>query len=216
MSAWSDTLKFRLIDLPDTLDGIVETEIHDQNNLEPGFTLTSAFGTVLGFDKDGLIHWFLPNRERGWFYGGNWDIRQLPSGQFLSMERRGIRLFSVENTTIWHSKDFVDYEFHHEVFPMPDGSFIGLVSDYRDVETDGVTKNWFGDNLYQLDRNGRIIWEWICWDNLSTEDYDVDIYSSVPEGGAFSWTHTNACPFVVADSSIYLSIRNLDRVVKID
>ncbi|MFC2150762.1 aryl-sulfate sulfotransferase, partial [Calditrichota bacterium] len=48
------------------------------------------------------------------------------------------------------------------------------------------------------------------------DDFDEGFYNEVAPGGVFDWTHANACTFDESDSSIYFSVRNLSRIIKID
>lgn len=210
---WQSARCFSIIDLPDSLQEAFQTEVHDQDNLQAGYTVTSAYGTVYGFNAVGEIYWYIPGPE-GWFRS-NFDIRMLPTGKFLSNHSGGVRIFTVNDETLWHSDDYGNYNFHHEVFPMPGGTFLGVRHNtHRRIMGEDTTL-WKTDYLQEIDRNGNEVWRWDCWEHISHEDYDSVDYAQVPPGGLFGWTHANACPFDPRDNSIYFSIRNLNRIVKI-
>jgi hypothetical protein len=65
-----------------------------------------------------------------------------------------------------------------------------------------------------------MIWEWNFFDHISTADYDIengtwfDAFIATPQ--RYDWTHANALWFDDNESAIYVSIRHLSRIVKIN
>lgn len=210
---WSDTHHFSTIILPDSVRNAFQTETHIRDQYQLGFTITANYGTLLGIDRDGEIYWYIPGEPTWWV--GSFDVRQLPSGEFLSILNRGARLFTPNDETIWNSRDIRNIGFHHEIFPMPSGTFLGLVSDAHWRVEDGDSTEWGVSNIIEINRNGNVVWRWNFWDHVSREDYDSLLFTQVPPNGHFDWTHCNACPFQESDSTIFLSVRNLNRIIKI-
>ena len=212
-SGWSDINEFSIIVLPDSLINVVQTETYDADALQPGFTITSGFGTLLGFDANGEISWYIPGGGR-WFFG-HWDIRQLPSGNMLAIENRQARIFTPNNETIWNSRDFRESNIHHALYPTPQGTFLAIEYESQRRIIDDDTTFWQSDYIVEFNRRGEELWRWRCWDHISHDDYDTLNYAQVPPNGSFDWTHCNACPFDARDNSILLSVRELHRIIKI-
>ena len=211
---WSDTHRFSMITIPDSIIGAIQTEIHHRNQIQSGYTITSSLGTLLGLDQEGEIIWYIPGERRFWI--GNMDIRQMPSGEFLSIFERGARLFSPNDETTWHSNQLTDIDFHHDIFPMPSGTFMGLVTGYHWIRNGEDSTQWGMSEITEINRKGEVVWRWNMRTHVSTEDYDTLEFAHVPPNGSYDWDHCNACPFVEEDSTIYLSARNLNRIIKID
>lgn len=210
---WSDTHHFSTIFLPDSLINAFQAETHLGDQVQPGYTITANYGTLYGIDREGEIVWYIPGEATWWM--GSFDVRLMPSGEFLSILRRGARLFTPNDETILNTRDIRNIGFHHEIFPMPSGTFMGLVSDaHWRVEGEDSTE-WGVSNITEINREGEVVWRWNFWDHVSREDYDTLLFAQVPPNGHFDWTHCNACPFQESDSTIYLSVRNLHRIIKI-
>ena len=105
---------------------------------------------------------------------------------------------------------------HHEVNFLPNGNFMTLTHTERFVHTWGDSTLWIGDIILEITPEGIVVWEWDCFDHLSTVDFDSVVLANLPPHEAYDWTHGNSCTFDAADSSIYYSSRNLSRIVKID
>jgi hypothetical protein len=72
-----------------------------------------------------------------------------------------------------------------------------------------------GDVIVVVDRDtNQTVWEWNSFDYLSQLDYDSTQYQTT--SGQFGWTHGNSAIYNAADNSVYLSLRYLSRIVRID
>ena len=111
---------------------------------------------------------------------------------------------------------------HHDIRQLRDGSwiynhFIDREFDFSSLGVDEV-RNVRGDGLTIIDRDGKVIWSWNCFDHLNPLD-DPDI---LDEDGAFGfmavtedWLHANS---IVEDSEgdFYVSFNRLKQIWKID
>jgi len=81
---------------------------------------------------------------------------------------------------------------------------------------------WQGDKFIEIDESGNVLWEWSTFDYLTLNEYDpywVDQYVNQWNFGGspeFDWTHSNSVYFDEEDEIVYVSIRNLSRIVAID
>ncbi len=75
---------------------------------------------------------------------------------------------------------------------------------------------WQGDTFREFDQDGNEIWSWNTFDYYDLMDYNpyyVEIYNGNLE---MDWTHSNSVFFDENSGSIFISVRNLSRITKID
>ena len=219
-----------------------EATIYDENSYSEGLTVFGAFYDYYSaiIDKNGDEIWnsgeqpiiFYNTDYYGQYYGCQYLSGQ-PDGNYYN----GVK-YSLENEVIWAepSEEFN----HHEIIELPNGNFLGIVEveqagpvpigDWTAVCNqfypglcDGVIPffTWFGDKIVEWDRESHeMIWEWNFFDHISTADYDIengtwfDAFVATPQ--RYDWTHANALWFDDNESVIYVSIRHLSRIVKIN
>ena len=81
---------------------------------------------------------------------------------------------------------------------------------------------WQGDRFIEVDKDGNLLWEWSSFDYINENEYDpiwVEAYiSSWNFGGSpsFDWTHSNSIVYDDINDIVYVSIRNLSRIIAID
>jgi len=75
---------------------------------------------------------------------------------------------------------------------------------------------WQGDIYREFDQDGNEIWSWNTFDYFDLTEYNpyyVEIYTGVLE---MDWTHSNSVFFDENSGSVFVSVRNLSRITKID
>ena len=212
---WSNIHHFSVIDIPDSVRNAFRPEVHIPEAIASGVTLCDPYGIPCAIESDGEVVWYLSGPP-GWWTQGQWDFQQLSNGNYLTICQRTLRIFDLYNDTLNFLGNRLDEIMHHAVFPKSDGNFLALVHSIRWVRNGQDSLCWLGDDIIEVSLDGRIHWRWSCFDHLSTQDYDSILFSNVPPDGLFDWTHCNACPLDENEEAIYLSVRNLSRIVKID
>ena len=177
-----------------------------------------------------ISHGSVSEREAGevpdWIYAIENEENYLP----------GIE-FSIDNSYVWEepNEDFM----HHDIIRLPNGNYLGVVETIQNGPVpngpwtpicyalygpnlcNGITEffPWHGDKIIEWDDETKeIYWEWSTFDHFDMRDYD-DIGGSWEEGlgqARYDWTHVNALWFSEEESAIYISVRHLSRIVKID
>ncbi len=200
--------------------------------VEPGLTMfgvrgvmTNQKGIVMAVDEAGNVVHFLesPNDRIN-------DVRQMPTGQLLigklpetpsGSKGRVVVVTTRGGQTVWASPDLVNdeggdlYPAHHEAALGPDGDFLFLVRDSRELTVNGSTDRWKGDRIVLLDRQtSELIWSWSTFDHYSLLDDGIDWNTGLPYGPV-DWTHANGA-VLHSDGDIYFSARNISRVTRID
>ena len=105
---------------------------------------------------------------------------------------------------------------HHCAIPMPNGHIMYLYSYSMDVE--GWDYPLSADGILEVNPvTGEVLWDWRTGDHLSTDDYcPWHIMSFFAATQNYDWTHANTIIYREEESAVYLNIRHLDRIVKID
>jgi len=75
---------------------------------------------------------------------------------------------------------------------------------------------WQGDRFIELDTSGEILWEWDVFDYLSLEEYNPIWIENLFNLETFDWTHSNSIDFDEINNILYVSLRNLSRIISID
>ncbi len=213
-SEWSATRNFSITDLPDTLRNAFHPEIHNSDLMQPGISIFTPGGTPVGMQADGEIVLYFPG-ETGWWTRGQHDIRRLPDGDFTTIARGGFRIFNIYNDTLWWQGNYTDEISHHDAFLKSNGNVMMLTNSYYWVPRGEDSLFYRCDNIVEMNMDGEVVWRWRGYDNFSFDDYDTLVYDRVPPGGQLDWTHSNSCTMDENEEFIYLSVRNLSRIVKI-
>lgn len=204
--------------------------------LYPLFRYQSPNGYVLGVDEAGelVLQMAFPNEFPQ-------DVRLLEDGRLLlntqanggpSGACRRAFVMTLDGGIVWASPDthcqapppppFAREGAHHEVFPMPEAApnganFLVLEYDNRIIPF-GSNPNlaWQGDRAREYDRHTlEVVWEWSVFDGVSLHDHLPPSHPHWPGPGG-DWTHTNSVVYVLAQNSVYLSLRRQSRIVRVD
>ena len=122
-------------------------------------------------------------------------------------------------------------QFHHDARRLANGNtlVLGTVEELL-TNVQGVTGqvDVLGDAVVVLDPNFQLLWSWSTFDHLNINDVAPlgetckanqggcpPLYTPV-NGSANDWTHSNAIDYLPADGSLLLSMRNQDKVLKIN
>ncbi|MBM4369622.1 MAG: aryl-sulfate sulfotransferase [Deltaproteobacteria bacterium] len=89
----------------------------------------------------------------------------------------------------------------HDFEELPDGSFACLTKDLQ--------SNYVGDRIVEVQRNGDRSVVWSVFDHFNPANYEIDETDG-------TWTHANALDYDEADDAWYISLRNLDTILKAD
>ena len=104
---------------------------------------------------------------------------------------------------------------HHSVLQMPNGHIMVLY-DYE-LESEGWDRPLLADGILEVNPITRkIIWVWKAGDHLSTDDFCPLHFNPPNSDDYYDWTHSNTIIYQEEESAVYLNVRNLDRILKID
>ncbi len=95
---------------------------------------------------------------------------------------------------------------HHDFIELGDGTIATIAKDRKTVGDEVVE----GDRILEVGWDGSERQIWSTWDHFH---YDPEGDYGEPGSG---WTHANALQYAMREDAYYLSLRNLDTIVKID
>ncbi len=222
LQAWDATHRFATLALPAYMPALTVTA--GSGTPEPGLTLfnirsqnaTIPGGFAVAVDLAGNPVWFL---ARSHIVG---DLRLLDNGRVLVVGGARAWEYTLNGQIAWASPDDPDLYVHHEAFPMPNGNILTALREFQQVLRDGELQWWMGDRFVEFDRlTKQVVWEWNTFDHLSTLDFDdtfmqTPTITDPPPTGSYDWTHSNAVIYHPPDDSVYISVRHLSRIVRID
>ena len=233
ISDWLDYFQFTT----GTTRSNASATIYDNSQYGVGVTIFGAFFDYFSgiIDENGNEIWNTGNADIVYYntdYFGNLFGCQLRPE--LENNLPGMK-FSLESNILWEEPN--DEFLHHDIFQLPNGNYIGIIAEQQlgpipigpwtplyiglGFQADGITPEfvWEGDRIIEWDKDTKeIIWEWNTFDNYSMQDYDAiggSWYEAIGQL-RYDWTHTNAIWFDEEDSAIYISVRHLSRITKID
>ncbi len=213
--------------------------MHNENQYSDGITIFGAFFNYFSaaIDKDGNEIWNTGDNDIVYYntdyYGNLFGCELRPE---LEHNIPGLE-FNLDNDIIWEEPN--NEYMHHDIIRLPNGNYLGITETIEmghvpigpwtticsftygslcyDQNADFFA--WHGDKIIEWDDETKeVVWEWNTFDYFSMDDYD-DIGGSWQEAMGqlrYDWTHTNALWFSENESAIYISVRHLSRIVKID
>lgn len=92
---------------------------------------------------------------------------------------------------------------HHAFAQLPDGTITFIVYDIREVEGESVR----GDALVERAADGTETTLWSTWDTFS--------YEPGTDLAGVGWTHCNSVSWNAEEEAYYVSVRNLNAIVKL-
>ena len=213
---------FNINPLPSYFPDNIEI-LYDSESYYPGVTLldfdSNNFSSAI--DRQGEPVWFVDK------YSFNSRILVtdiLDSGNLLGIGLGKGYEFDIDGNIIFQTPENIGV--HHD-FISKNNNYLfidAVIENYpcpdNCPENLPDTIEWKGDRFIEMNSMGEILWEWNTFDYLSLEEYNPlyinRLSNSYPVMTTFDWTHSNSIYYDSWDNSIYLSIRNLSRILKVD
>jgi len=209
----------------------------DENSYSSGITVFGAFFNYFSaaIDENGKEIWN-SGEDDFVYYNTNNNGNMLGCHLLPGAENNlpGSEI-TFDGETIWTEPN--DDFLHHDIIRLPSGNYLGIVETSSmgaipvggwtslfqglGFQADGVTVEfpWIGDKLVEWDKDTKeVVWSWNVFDHFSMSDYDqiggtwTEAYISLH----YDWTHVNAVVFDEEESCLYISVRHLSRITKID
>jgi hypothetical protein len=223
----SEQFTFTISPLPNNYPDTINILANDSLQYKLGITVVDYenLGFSVALNQLGAPVWFAnPN---------NFDNTKIWASEFLSNGNilgfspgKGYE-FDLNSNIIFETPD--NFPMHHWIHKTKNDSyfFINAETQFKNcpIECSDDMPSiipWQGDKFIEIDKDGNILWEWSSFDYIDENEYDpiwVEAYvSSWNFGGSpsFDWTHSNSIFYDDIDDIVYVSIRNLSRIIAID
>lgn len=221
-----DTFTFTINPLPDFFPNDIQLLILDEEQYHNGITIVdfdSKFFSA-GLDKNGYPIWF---SDKELFPGNNPKIlvaQVLNNGNFIGYGNNGGYEFDINSNIVFQTP--IEYGVHHHIIKIED-TYLLIDTDIQNHQCPEPCPDnlpeiipWKGDKFIQLDNQGNLIWEWNTFDYINLSEYNPYYLSrfsnSYPNQSGMDWTHSNSVFYDYINQNVYLSVRNLSRIIKID
>lgn len=231
----------------------IEITKHDADAVEPGYVMFNprrgrpgeprfgaAFGMLLVLGREGEPVWYDRNDSR------ISDFDRLSNGNlvYVTQDYRLVELDWLGNEKrSWYAADRPQgpaegaipvagtVSFHHEADELPNGNFIVLGSEVREID------NWYtsetdpraprkrqrvmGDVILEFEPDtGKVVWEWKAFDHLPVMRLAYETFDGYWERRGFpavvDWSHANNLLYDRGDDAVLINFRYQAAIVKID
>ena len=141
--------------------------------------------------------------------------------RFCSTDIAAVDLYG--NLVMHNSKENLPYPLlHHDIYQLSNGNwaYINFIDKEYDFSPLGVDSlyNVRGDGITEIDRDGKVVWQWNAFDHSSPLD-DPEILNANGPFGSLSvrgdWMHANSIAEDI-NGDIYVSFNRLEQFWKID
>ncbi|MHA2210522.1 MAG: aryl-sulfate sulfotransferase, partial [Candidatus Thorarchaeota archaeon] len=182
-----------------------------QITIYPNYTQNTQLGFLFLTDMNGDI-------VNGFYM----DSSRAVSPKFINSTTVAYGDRSIRNITLWNV-----FTNTTEVLPVPQGhhefeynpvSDTFLIMDGLDLVEFNFTGELMpatGDDIVEYDREGNELWRWECNDTFPFDPAEFYLRNE-SRRGELDWMHSNSLYWDVDNGEIYMSVRHLDSVVKVD
>ena len=218
----SEIYSFDVNPLPDYFPDVINVSMYDESLYQDGVTIMDfeSLNFSGGLDRNGNPIWFAgkENFEERFVF-----TQFLENGNMVGFGPGTGYEINLDGQIVFETPPDVN-SLHHHITKTSNNTYF-LISatvedqycpeECNDMLPDEIP--WQGDIFREFDQDGNEIWSWNTFDyfNLTTEynPYYVEIYTGSLE---MDWTHSNSVFFDENSESVFVSIRNLSRITKID
>ncbi len=241
---WSENRTFHTLPLHPELSSF-NISIYDSANVQPGMTIMDKLGSglIYAINIYGNPVWFIDSNVE-WDNEMDYKVQFtyfLENGNFIGLadgreNNKSGRVFemTIDNDLAWQGPgDLEGIGVHHDVFPMPNGNIIALTSQDTllpvpdEIELPETYSGidalpWQGDRIVEWNRDGVEVWSWSVFSHFNFIDWNPNLYQDllythpIPADFHYEWTHSNTVWYDPIDNAVYLSVRNMSRITKID
>ena len=196
------------------------------------------FGMLVMVDHNGEVVWYYQTDSR------ISDYNFLDNGRisYLTQDYRLVEIDMLGNVhRTWYaanrpqdkSVSGIPVEaktFHHDAYPMPNGNYLILTSDYktipnyytseREANAPRKTQKVMGDIIREFTPEGKVIWEWNTFNHLDPMRIGYETFSRYWYNrgfpGVIDWSHANSLFYDSTDNSVIVNFRYQSALMKID
>ena len=222
-----EDMNFNTAELPINYPANVNVLELNESEYLSGVTLLDyeSLGFSVVLDKDGNPIWSADNTS---FDNSKiWATQFLLNGNIVGFGPGVGYELNLDSDIIFQTNE--EFEAHHQFYKTKNDSYFFIEAEIQyhpcpnecEPEYPDIIP-WQGDKFMEIDESGNVLWEWSTFDYLTLNEYNpywVEKYMQQWDFGgnpSFDWTHSNSVYFDEDEGVVYISIRNLSRIVAID
>ena len=222
-----DELYFNIRSLPTNYPANVNILEFNESEYLAGVTLLDyeSLGFSVVLDQTGKAIWISDNLN---FNDSKiWATQFLLNGNIVGFGPGVGYELNIDSEITFQTDE--NFEIHHQFYKTKNNSYFFIQAEVQyhpcpdecEPEYPDIIP-WQGDKFIEIDELGNILWEWSTFDYLSLNEYNpywVERFMIQWDFGGnpdFDWTHSNSVYFDEDESIVYVSIRNLSRIIAID
>jgi len=217
----SELFSFRINPLPDYFPDFIEISNYDASLYQDGVTIMDyeSLDFSGGVDRDGNPIWFV---ERDGIIDKFTFTQFLSNGNVLGFAPGKGYEIDLDGNIIFATPTTINSLHHHITKTLNDTYFLvsATVEDqYCPEECNPNLPDeipWQGDTFREIDKNGTEIWSWNTFDYYDLTEYNPYYVETYTGSYEMDWTHSNSVFFDENSESVFVSVRNLSRITKID
>jgi len=222
-----DEINFNIRDLPVDYPANVNILEFNESEYLPGVTLLDyeSLGFSVVLNQNGNAIWIADNSN---FNDSKiWSTQFLSNGNIVGFGPGVGYELNLDSDIVFQTDE--EFGIHHQFYKTKNNSYFFMEGEVQyhpcpeecEPEYPDIIP-WQGDKFIEIDESGNVLWEWSSFDYLSLDEYNpywVERYMIQWDFGGnpdFDWTHSNSVYFDEELGVVYVSIRNLSRIVAID
>ena len=213
---------FTINPLPEYHPDEIHITSYNENFYQQGINILDfeSLGYSLAIDEYGNVIWFADKNN---FYNSKIiSAELLNNGNFTGFSYGRGYEFTIDSEIIFETPG--EFNVHHQISKTNSNTYFILDAEIEyhpcpdecNSEFSEFPIPWQGDRYIELNDLGEVIWEWNTFNGINLSEYNP-YYAETYNGSIeFDWTHSNSILYDPLSESIYISIRNLSRVISID
>ena len=217
----SEIYSFDVSPLPDYFPDIINVSMYDETLYQDGVTIMDfeSLNFSGGLDRDGNPIWFA---DKDGFDERFVFTQFLKNGNMVGFGPGKGYEIDLDGNIIFETPAGINSVHHHITKTSNNTYFLisATVEDqYCPEECNDMLPDeipWQGDIFREVDQDGNELWSWNTFDYFDSTEYNPYYAQTYTGDYEMDWTHSNSVFFDENSQSVFVSVRNLSRITKID
>ena len=217
----SELYSFDVSPLPDYFPDIINVSMYDETLYQDGVTIMDfeSLNFSGGLDRYGNPIWFVGNE----YFEERFVFTQfLKNGNMVGFGPGKGYEIDLDGNIIFETPASIN-SVHHHITKTSNNTYflISATVEYQycpeecnDMLPDEIP--WQGDIFREVDQDGNELWSWNTFDYYDVTEYNPYYVETYTGSYEMDWTHSNSVFFDENSESVFVSVRNLSRITKID
>lgn len=192
---------------------------NQKNKIQDGIIWCDQYRCAI--DRRGNIVWFMATEHLDLINAKVVrDFKLYPDGSITFVHQPNASHTDIDLNSIWKApyqgtvSESEKEDYHHAFTILPNGNYMVLGDEKVNFSNDTVTTDAVNFcNIIEFDKAGNIVWSWRMKDYFP---YEYLINSRLKTKNGIADPHANSFTIDEKNNTIYLSFRDISRIIKID